>query len=191
MISYLEGKIIDKDLEYITLNVNGVGYLIHATPDLLQEAQDKEEMSIWTYLAVRENSLDLYGFKDKAEIAVFKLLLTISGVGPKSAIGILSSTTAETLILGIRSNDPAYLSKTSGIGKKTSEKIMVALKDKLGAFEFEDDSNSGSENPNVIAIDALVTLGYSEREARDAVSKIKDIDNPEDIIKKALKEIGK
>jgi len=191
MISYLEGKIIDKDLEYITLNVNGVGYLIHATPDLLQEAQDKEEMSIWTYLAVRENSLDLYGFKDKAEIAVFKLLLTISGVGPKSAIGILSSTTAETLILGIRSNDPAYLSKTSGIGKKTSEKIMVALKDKLGAFEFEDDSNSGSENPNVIAIDALVTLGYSERDARDAVSKIKDIDNPEDIIKKALKEIGK
>jgi len=191
MISYLEGKIIDKDLEYITLNVNGVGYLIHATPDLLQEAQDKEEMSIWTYLAVRENSLDLYGFKDKEEIAVFKLLLTISGVGPKSASGILSSTTAETLISGIRSNDPAYLSKTAGIGKKTAEKIVVALKDKLGALEFGDDSNSGSENPNVIAIDALIALGYSERDARDAVSKIKDIDNPEEIIKKALKEIGK
>jgi len=191
MISYLEGKIIDKDLEYITLNVNGVGYLIHATPDLLQIAQDAEEMQIWTYLAVRENSLDLYGFKDKKEISIFKLLLTISGVGPKSAIGILSSTTAETLISGIQSNDPSYLSKTAGIGKKTAEKIVLALKDKLGAFEYEDGSGTGSENPNVVAIDALVALGYSERDARDAISKIKDIDNPEEIIKKALKEIGK
>ena len=123
MISYLEGKIIDKDLEYITLNVNGVGYLIHATPDLLQIAQDAEEMSVWTYLAVRENSLDLYGFKDKKEISIFKLLLTISGVGPKSAIGILSSTTAETLISGIHSNDPAYLSKTAGIGKRQPRRL--------------------------------------------------------------------
>jgi len=191
MISYLEGKIIDKDLEYITLNVNGVGYLIHATPDLLQIAQDAEEMQIWTYLAVRENSLDLYGFKDKKEISIFKLLLTISGVGPKSAIGILSSTTAETLISGIQSNDPSYLSKTAGIGKKTAEKIVLALKDKLGAFEYKDGSGKNSENPNVVAIDVLVALGYSERDARDAVSKIKDIDNPEDIIKKALKEISK
>jgi len=191
MISYLEGKIIDKDLEYITLNVNGVGYSIHATPDLLQIAQDSEEMSVWTYLAVRENSLDLYGFKDKKEISVFKLLLTISGVGPKSAIGILSSTTAETLISGIQSNDPSYLSKTAGIGKKTAEKIVLALKDKLGAFEYENGSGTSLENPNVIAIDALVALGYLERDARDAVSKIKDIDNPEDIIKKALKEIVK
>jgi len=191
MISYLEGKIIDKDLEYITLNVNGVGYLIHATPDLLQIAQDAEEMQIWTYLAVRENSLDLYGFKDKKEIFIFKLLLTISGVGPKSAIGILSSTTAETLISGIQSNDPSYLSKTAGIGKKTAEKIVLALKDKLGAFEYKDGSGKNSENPNVVAIDVLVALGYSERDARDAVSKIKDIDNPEDIIKKALKEISK
>lgn len=191
MISYLEGKIIDRDTEYITLNVGGVGYLIHATPDLLLFAQDKEEISVWTYLAVRENSLDLYGFKDKKEIAIFKLLLTISGVGPKSAISILSSTTAETLISGIQSNDPSYLSKTSGIGKKTAEKIIVSLKDKLGSFEFNERGSSKSENHNITAIDALVSLGYSERDSREAVSKIKNIDNPEEIIKKALKEIGK
>lgn len=190
MIAYLEGKIIERDLESIVLSVNGVGYLVHVTPDLLQEAQEKEEISVWTYLAVRENALDLYGFKDKKELSIFKMLLTISGVGPKSAISILSSTTADTLISGIQSNDAAYLAKMSGIGKKTAEKVVLNLKDKLGGAEFGGDQSSGSENHNVVAIDALVALGYSERDSRDAVSKIKDIDNPESIIKEALKNLG-
>lgn len=190
MISYLEGKIIEKDLESITLNVGGVGYLIHSTPDLLQEAQDKDEIAVWTFLAVRENALDLYGFRDKKELNLFKLLMTISGIGPKSAISILGSATVETIVSGIQSNDPAYLSKMSGIGKKTAEKIVVNLKDKLGATEFNDSENK-NQNHNVVAIDALVALGYSERESREVVSKIKDIDNPEEIIKKALKDLGK
>jgi Holliday junction DNA helicase RuvA len=191
MISYLEGKIIEKDTESIILNVGGVGYLVRSTPDLLQDAQVDQEISVWTYLAVRENALDLYGFKNKKEISIFKLLLTISGVGPKSAISILSNATAETLVSGIQSNDPAYLSKMSGIGKKTAEKIVVNLKDKLGVTEFGENNSNGSENHNVVAIDALVSLGYSERDARETVGKIKDLDNPEDIIKKALKDLGK
>jgi len=191
MISFLEGKIIDKNPESITLSVAGVGYLIYITADLLQEAQDKTEISVWTYLAVRETALDLYGFKDKKELSIFKLLLTISGIGPKSAISILSSTTAETLVSGIQSNDAEYLSKISGIGKKTAEKIVLALKDKLGVNEFGESSDNQPQNNNMVAIDALVALGYSERDARSSVGKIKDIDNPEDIIKMALKDLGK
>ncbi|NCS98723.1 Holliday junction branch migration protein RuvA [Candidatus Parcubacteria bacterium] len=190
MISYLEGKIIETNLDSIILSVNGVGYLIHSTPDLLQIAEAGNEISIWTYLAVRENALDLYGFKEKKDLSLFKLLLTISGVGPKSAISILSNATAETLISGIQSNDPAYLSKMSGIGKKTAEKIVVSLKDKLGTTEFGENNTNNSENHNVVAIDALVSLGYSERDARETVSKIKGLENPEDIIKKALKDLS-
>lgn len=191
MISYLEGKIIEKDTESIILNVGGVGYLVHATPDLLQDAEVDQEISVWTYLAVRETALDLYGFKNKKEISVFKLLLSISGIGPKSAIAILSNATSETLISGIQSNDPAYLSKMSGIGKKTAEKIVVNLKDKVGTIEFGDSNSTNSENHNVVAIDALVSLGYSERDARETVGKIKDLEKPEDIIKRALKDLGK
>jgi Holliday junction DNA helicase RuvA len=190
MISYLEGKVIEKTTEHITLNVGGVGYLVYSTPEIIQEAQESKEIAVWTYLSVRENALDLYGFKNKQEIEIFKLLMTISGVGPKSALSILSATTIETLISGIQSNDPAYLSKTSGIGKKTAEKIVVSLKDKIGSTEFGQSENN-SQNHNVTAIDALVALGYSERESREVVNKIKDLDNPEEIIKKALKDLAR
>lgn len=201
MIAYLEGKIIEKDLESIILNVGGVGYFVRATPDLIQEIQGKEKISIWTYLAVRENALDLYGFKDKKELSVFKILLTISGVGPKSALKILSSTSAETLISGIQSEDASYLSKISGIGRKTAEKIVVALKDKLNGNEFNKNTNNETESDtgetqdhNILAIDALVALGYSERDARDTITKIKKEHRgkkPEDLIKEALKNFGR
>lgn len=191
MIAYLEGKIVERDLESIILNVGGVGYLVFATPDLIQEAQNKDEISIWTYLAVRENALDLYGFSSKKELSIFKLLLTISGIGPKSALSVLSSASIETLISGIQSNDAAYLAKMSGLGKKTAEKIVVGLKDKIGTEEFGESDGSKSTSHNVTAVDALISLGYSERDARESVAKIKDIDNPEAIIKEALKNLGK
>ncbi len=191
MIAYLEGKVLEKDLESIILNVNGIGYLIYVTPELIQQAQETEVLSIWTYLAVRENALDLYGFKTKKDISIFKLLLSISGVGPKSAISILSATSVETLVSGIRSNDPAYLSKMSGISKKMSEKIVLNLKDKLGVEQFGEKTENDSGNQNVVAIDALVALGYTERDSREAVAKIKDLKDPESVIKQALKILGK
>lgn len=196
MIAYLSGKVLDKGLDSIVLDVNGVGYLASVTGKIIQGVEIGDEVGIFTYLAVRENALDLYGFSDKSEKEMFELLLTISGIGPKSAMSILSGATVETLTEGIQSGDAAYLSKISGISKKNAEKIVLALKDKLGAFETSGDGNT-SRNQSTDAIDALVALGYSERESREAIQLIvknltsdEDKNNPELIIKEALKNLS-
>lgn len=196
MISYLRGKIIDHDLTSLIIDVNGVGYKVFATGSILSNTQIDTEISIWTYLAVRETSMDLYGFGDKKEKDFFELLLTISGVGPKSAISIMSSTTVDTLIEGIQSNDAVYFSKTSGIGKKTAEKIIVNLKDKIGHYDTTEGGGSNSNNHNAVSIDALVALGYSEKDAREAIAEVSKNsegpeNNPEKMIKQALKILSK
>ncbi len=186
MISFLRGIVIDKDLSHLILDVGGVGYKVGVTLDTLNKFSISDEAEVWTYLAVRENSMDLYGFGDKEEMDLFELLLTISGVGPKSAISILSSASVATIKEGVASDDPAYFSKVSGIGKKSAEKIIIGLKDKLDLIGVE---GVGVQNGNAVAIDALAALGYSEREARDVISKVKS-DNPEEMIREALKIIS-
>jgi Holliday junction DNA helicase RuvA len=201
MISYLRGKIIDHDLTSLVIDVNGIGYKVFATDSVLSKAKLDIEISVWTHLAVRENALDLYGFDDKKEIQFFELLLTISGVGPKSAISIMSTATIDTLIEGIQSNDAEYFSKTSGVGKKTAEKIIVNLKDKIGSYQTSNNSGSSGNN-NAVSIDALVALGYSEKDSREAIAEISKkyvksdekqtgAENPEQLIKEALKFLGK
>lgn len=200
MIAYIEGKIIDSDLSSITILAGGVGYKIGVPISTIQSASSKTELSLWTYMAVRENSMDLYGFLSKADLNFFELLLTISGIGPKSALGILNLAPVETIMSGIRSGDATYLSKTSGISKKMSEKIIVALKDKIETSEETTDTITKSKgNSDSVAIDALVSLGYSERESRDHVREVmkkleqteSETSNPEIIIKEALKNLGK
>ena len=187
MISQLRGKVIDKDIKTLILDVSGVGYSLNVTNTTLQNVTEGEEVSLFTHLAVRENSMDLYGFKTKEELNFFNLLLTISGIGPKSAIGILDGTPIETLKEGVVSGDASYLTKISGIGKKSAEKIIVELRDKLGAITIE--QGAGSETRGD-AIEALTALGYSEREAREAIQKT-DKDLPaEEMIKGALKELN-
>lgn len=186
MISYLRGIVLDKDLQHLILDVGGVGYKVGTKIDTLNTSTIGDEVEIWTYLAVRENSMDLYGFKDKEELDLFELLLTISGIGPKSALGILSSTSVVTIKDGVSSGDAVYFSKVSGISKKNAEKIILGLKDKLDIINVD---GIGTENGNAVAIDALAALGYSEREARDAIGKVK-ADRPEDMIREALKIIS-
>ena len=187
MIAYLKGAVLDKDLESIILNVNGVGYRVVVTNKIIQESVLGSELEIWTYLAVRENSMDLYGFKDKEEREMFGLLLTISGIGPKSAMAILSSATVETLTEGIHSEDAAYLAKISGLGRKSAEKIVIGLKDKLGVTV---EKPGDQQNQNILAIDALISLGYSERESREAIKNVEKTDSPEGMIKEALKKLN-
>ena len=188
MIAYLSGKLLDKDLRSIVLDVNGVGYRVFVTTEIIQESEVGNDLEIWTYLAVRENSQDLYGFKEKTGLEMFNLLLTVSGIGPKSALAILNAASVEILTEGVQSGDAAYLSKLSGISKKNAEKIVINLKDKLGASSIE---TGGAKNQNAVAIDALVALGYSEREARDAIQNVAENNgSPEDIIKTALKNLG-
>ncbi len=187
MIAYLSGKIIDSNLDSIILDVSSVGYQIFVLGKFIQEIKAKKDISLWIHHAVREDSEKLYGFKDKSELLMFEMLMTISGIGPKSALSILNTASLETLTEGIHSGDAAYLSKISGISRKNSEKIIINLKDKIGV---DLSGNEGVQNQNTVAIDALVSLGYSERESREVVRKIGKAENPEEIIKKALKKLS-
>jgi Holliday junction DNA helicase RuvA len=184
MISYLKGQVLNKNLQTIILEVNGIGYEIFIAAELIQNLKEGQDSEIWIFHSVKENAEELYGFKTKEDLNFFKLLLTISGIGPKSALSILNSSPIKTLTEGIQSADASYLSKISGIGKKVAEKVVVGLKDKLGAIEFD---SGNSQNQNSIVIDALNALGYSERESRGVIQKIEKTSNPEQMIKEALK----
>jgi Holliday junction DNA helicase RuvA len=189
MIGYLTGKIIHSDLKYVILDVGGVGYKIyrpHAEIAGALGASSSEVASFWTYLAVRENALDLYGFQTKEELNFFELLLTVSGIGPKSALGILNIASLHNLRQAISTGDTSHLVKVSGIGKKNAEKIVIELKDKIENIGGDTTSLSGDMD----ALEALKSLGYGERDAREALKKA-DGKNTEEKIRSALKNLNK
>jgi Holliday junction DNA helicase RuvA len=183
MISHLKGTIISQDLKSVVLDVSGVGYKVFTNTALLDKSKKKEE-EFWTYLAVRETALDLYGFKTKDELEFFELLLTVSGIGPKSAMAILSVATLQNLRHAISSGDTSHLTKVSGVGKKNAEKIVIELKDKLSGFVME---SGHSISGDLDALEALKSLGYPEREVREALKKVSDTTDTGEKVKKALK----
>lgn len=194
MIGRLKGKIIFREQKRLILDVNGVGYALYVSLDAFKKISrrtENDEMIFWTHLHVREDALQLYGFLEKAEVEFFEMLIAISGVGPKSAIGILGVAPLDTLKRAIASGDTSYLSKVSGIGRKTAEKIVLELKDKLGGIigaGSEDAARKGEED----ALDALQSLGYSLREARDVLKEIPpETEGAEARIKAALKLLSK
>lgn len=180
MIGYLKGVIIYQDLKSVILDVSGVGYKIYTNTAVLENTK---EIEFWTYLAVRENALDLYGFKTKEELRFFELLLTVSGIGPKSALGILNIASLQNLRSAIATGDTAHLTKVSGIGKKNAEKIVIELRDKLEHMV----SDSSSLSDDIDALEALKSLGYGEREAREALKKVGGEKTTGEKIKKAMK----
>ncbi len=187
MISRLSGTIVDADLRSLTLDVNGVGYKIYTTAGIL-ERQIGENAVFWTYLAVREDALDLYGFPSKEELEFFQLLITVSGIGPKTALGILNVANPATIRRAVATEDPSYLTKVSGIGKKNAEKIVLDLKGKFTGFE---DSPDAAHHEESDALEALKSLGYPERDAREALKKVsKEITDTRERIKQALKGLG-
>lgn len=183
MIGYLKGTIIHQDLKSVVLDVSGVGYKIHTNTAILENGKQKE-LEFWTYLAVRENAQDLYGFKTKEELDFFELLISVSGIGPKSALGILTIATLPNLRHAISTGDISHLTKVSGIGKKNAEKIVIELKDKLQGLS---DDMSYSMSGDVDALDALKSLGFGEREAREALKKVTGTEDAGEKVKKALK----
>lgn len=186
MIGYLKGTLIHSDTKSIILDVSGVGYKIFTNTTMLDSEKSKT-LEFWTYLAVRENALDLYGFRTKNELEFFELLLTVSGIGPKSAMGILTVATIQNLRHAILTSDTGHLIKVSGVGKKNAEKIVLELKDKLDGAEG---GVLGSSSHDVDALEALKSLGYGEREAREALKKA-DGDNTEKKVRSALKNLSK
>lgn len=174
MIYSLRGKILEIINRAIVIDVNGIGYKVTMTDDSLHGLKIGTEINIWTHFAVRENSQDLYGFTSKKERDFFELLITVSGIGPKTAINILSLVASETLASAIRDGSTAHLVKVSGIGRKTAEKIVLELKEKMGGFEgvHGDASSVAGMSSDADAIEALKALGYSAGEAREALKKV-------------------
>ena len=183
MIGYLKGTIISQDMKSIILDVSGVGYKLYTNTASLDSTQNKPS-EFWTYLAVRETALDLYGFPTKDELAFFELLIRVSAIGPKSAMGILSIATVQNLRHAIASGDTSHLTKVSGIGKKNAEKIVLELKDKIAGIAAEMSQYSSGD---VDALEALISLGYGEREVREALKKVGEVADTGEKVKKALK----
>lgn len=188
MISHIKGKILYKNDKFLIVETNNIGYKIYSSDDLLLKNKGGNEIELWTYLAVRENALDLYGFTDKKELDFFELLITISGIGPKTALGILNVANIDSLHRAISSGETAHLTKVSGLGKKMADKIVLELKGKLGSHE---ETELGLKE-EIDTLEALKALGYSHREAREALQEIdKSIIKTGDKVKAALKHLGK
>lgn len=191
MISYLEGKILEKDEKFFVVNVNGVGYKIFSHAGILEKLPETgNEAKIWTHLYVREDALDLYGFLDRDELEFFETLISISGIGPKSALGILEVAPVMSLKQAIVSEDETFFTKVSGVGKKTAQRLILELKNKLSK-KVAPVKGSDSEQMGE-ALEALVSLGYNQRDARRALQEIpKNIIGVEAKVKVALKLLGK
>lgn len=190
MISYLSGTIIAVTEKYIVIDTGGVGYKVFVAPPILQQSVVGAAVSLWIYTAVREDALDLFGFESLSAQEVFELLLNVSGIGPKSALGILSVADMGSLIHAIKNENVAYLTQVSGIGKKTAEKIVLELKDKVEKLSLEHGHVESDHIRDVV--DALLAMGYHERVVRISLQSIdtEDADTSR-IIREALKILGK
>ncbi len=191
MISKVTGIIENIGEKYVVVGVGGLGYKVFTTPDTIAKVTEEKNISFFTYLAVRENSLDLYGFTTTDELSFFELLLDVSGIGPKSALGILAVASTQALTQAIGTGDTNYLTKVGGIGRKTAEKIVLELRDKLKGNVNHKDS-SGTLRAESDIIEALKSLGYTQNEARDALKEVSnEITGTNARIKEALKILGK
>lgn len=191
MIAQLSGTISFSGERELIINVSGVGYLVHAAPETIRAAQKEKEATLWTHLAVREDALSLFGFLTRGELEFFELLLSVPGIGPKSALGIMSVAPLETLRRAVALGDTSYLTKVSGIGAKNAHKIVIELKSKIGtASEDAADRRMLSEESEVL--DALEALGYSLKDAREALKHMPEtVKGTREKIKAALKVLGK
>jgi Holliday junction DNA helicase RuvA len=189
MISQLEGKIAGIKGNAVTLMVGGVGYQVFLSAYTLGKVAGQEQTLFYIHTHVREDMLALYGFLNEEELAMFELLISISGIGPKVALSILSIADVKTIRTAVVNKDPSILTRVSGVGKKTAERVIVELQNKVDALSGEDQENalSGQE-----ALEALTSLGYSVSQAREALKLVApDVQDVSARIRQALKNLGK
>jgi len=195
MISYVRGKVALKEGDFVVVESNGIGYTIHTSTEAINDINNGEEVKMYTYMNVREDAINLYGFLKREELNLFKMLLSVSGVGPKVACAILSTLTPSKFSVAVITKDEKALSKAPGVGKKAAQRIILELKDKIKKEElsFKDDEGrvSVANIENKVeneAISALLVLGYDYNKASNLVGTIyKDGMKVEDVIKMALK----
>ncbi|MCJ7508186.1 MAG: Holliday junction branch migration protein RuvA [candidate division Zixibacteria bacterium] len=192
MISYLEGRLIEKNPTLAVVDINGVGYGVNIPLSTYERLNNiGERVKLLTYQYVREDTLQLYGFLTPEEKETFKLLLTVSGIGPKSALGVLSCISVEDFQRSILEEDIDVLTSISGIGNKTAQRLVVELKEKLGKMDLKGlKVGERIDTEEDEAISALVSLGYTRLEAKRAIlqamGKSKGKLSVEELVKKAL-----
>ena len=191
MYYYIKGTLVQKSDNYIVVDANGVGYVIYTSLNSMQNTGEiGKKITIYTYLHVREDVMDLFGFTTIEEKNMFMHLISVSGVGPKAALSILSVTTPAKFALAVITNDVKTITKASGVGPKMAQRVILELKDKMKTDELEidleDESDDILSDNRSEAISALVVLGYSSNDAQKAVKGIDGTLSVEEIIKKAL-----
>lgn len=200
MFYSLTGKIIHKDEQSVAILCGSVGFKCFTTRSTLAKinASGNSEETLFTYLNVREDALDLFGFYTNEELDAFKLLLGVSGVGPKAALAILSELTPDSFAVAVASGDTKAITQANGVGPKLAQRIVLELKDKISNVSFISEESStlssavsqvGAKNNTSEAIAALTALGYSQTEASVAISKLDRSLSVEELIKGALKNM--
>lgn len=191
MIARIEGKIITVSDKSLIVDVHGVGFRLYVPIDTIARNSERagENISLLTHLNVKEDALDLYGFETGDELRFFEMLISVSGVGPKSALSIVSIGAIDSLKKAIGSGDTGYLTKVSGIGKKTAERIVIELRDKLALLGHTAEYGELSGETDVVAV--LEELGYSREDARGALKQISENTTGTSArVKEALKILG-
>lgn len=194
MFAYIKGTLEEKSKDFVVVETAGIGYKIFMSAKSIDKLNNKEQVKIYTYYYVREDNISIYGFVTNEELKMFELLLSVSGIGAKSAITMLSNITPSEFALAVITNDTTKLTKIQGIGKKTAARMILELKDKLKteeAIEIQDNveaitisSNENSEE----AIAALQILGYTKKQIIEALQKVEKKQlTVEEIIKACLK----
>ena len=207
MIAYIKGELVYSGVDTIVVETNGIGYEIRVPLTVMQELPEiGDTVRIHTYLYVREDALSLYGFTSRDDLDIFKLLITVNGIGPKGALGILGAISPDTLRFAVLSDDVKTISKAPGIGTKTAGKLIIELKDKLkleDVFELKlakmaEDKVSETSTKDATkvmrneAIQALVALGYSNTDAMKAVRQVEITEgmDVEEVLKRSLKNMS-
>ncbi|HBD66500.1 MAG TPA: Holliday junction branch migration protein RuvA [Eubacterium sp.] len=203
MLSYIIGEVAEISADTVVIENNGIGFNIKTSAMTIDSLPPVGDMvRIYTYLHVREDAMQIFGFLSKDELEVFKLLLNVNGIGPKGALGILSAISTDDLRFAVLSDDVNLIKSCPGVGAKTAQKLIIELKDKLrleDAFEMavnnNNKKNTVQDNTVIVmneAVEALVSLGYSSKDAIAAVKKVENIQNKnsEQILKEALKGLA-
>lgn len=196
MIAYLKGKLVIKSVDYIVIDVQGIGYKVYMSKTAIDKLEEEKEIKIYTYLKVREDDISLFGFNSLEELHMFELLISVGGIGAKSAIVILSNITPSKFALAVITSDVNTLKKLQGIGPKTAQRIILELKDKIKTEEaIENQENTIKQEEQIQEdmeelIQALQVLGYRRYEINNILPKIKE-ETLEDRIKEALQYLAR
>lgn len=189
MYYYIEGTVAHKGIDFIVIDAGGVGYKINTTDSAISKISPGEKKKIYTYLNVREDALDLYGFLSEEELNLFKLLISVSGIGPKVGLGILSSISPSEFALAVVTSNIKAITKAPGVGPKVAQRIVLELKDKMKKAEIAEmpqDYGAFTDSSDE-AVSALMVLGYTQGEAKSILSKVDTGLTVEETVKQALK----